>query len=133
VREIEDVTQRAAMSFFMRLISGRPVTSPRGLARTIADREVKNFYRAPARRENPDADPGVDQSQTTEDPAEVVAICDQLVSVATRLGPRYGLILCDAVLELASAQTAQKLGTTPGTVDVDRRRMRIVARKEVDL
>lgn len=130
--EAEDLAQHTALRFYMTLIGGEPVRSPRGLAVDIARKAVASFYRSSARRVEPRDIRPIEDPDPAADPCDIVLAKLELLRIVAAVGARYGLILCDSILERPSDETAERLGTTRVAVDTDRYRMRGRAQKKVE-
>ena len=126
--EVEDATVVTAERFFVALTRGRTITSPAGLARKIARGECSRILARGERAARVLAAEDDDRREV----ADLVHIRDRLRLISASVGDTDRVILRDTILDRPSAETATKLGTTPGAIDTRRSRLRDSLRKEFE-
>jgi DNA-directed RNA polymerase specialized sigma24 family protein len=126
-REVGDAVVVTAERFFVALTRGHRITSPVGLARTIARGECSRMLARGKRTAHAPI-----SEEDDRDIADLVHVRDRLRVISASVAAADRVVLRDTILDRPSAETATELRTTPGAIDTRRSRLRDSLRKEFD-
>jgi RNA polymerase sigma factor (sigma-70 family) len=123
--DVEDAANFASERYFARLLTGKTVRDPKGLAASIAHNTCSDHYRTQYRRAPEQAwDEAIGRLPASEDVVQRVDDRMRLRLVGERMTRDQREVAAGRLLGLSSAEIGARLDKTPNAVDAHRSRIR---------